>query len=511
MEPAIFITYSSKDEKVARTICTALENRGLACWISSRNVKPGQNFQEQIVKAIRAAKIMVLVFTANANNSNEIKKELALASQNNLVVIPVRIQDVPPNEAFAYEFATRQWIDLFDDWEASIARLVELIAAAIHDHHAGDPANAGAGPTGVPAAAVQRPKASAKKAMLAGAVAIACLAVIIVATFAYLKVIRQSASQATNQAQPAAPKLASASNPPPAEPPKPAAPRVAAEPDKRQIAALVPETIPFISHRSRETIRTDYMSAPDHKALAISTGPFGLITGQDDDESAKAGALEVCRQRGEALAQPPKCELYAVGNAVVYAHGRPPMPPTPWFTRDPSIEVPVVIGDIPLLPESSKAALEKYYPRGRKPKTLAISSSGSYAYNTNQENVDEAVRRALEACGYHGGLPCRIIAVDDSFVVPIPTTMKVVGLFQPASANPVAPELRDDLAYRIGNAPGGWNAVAAGAAGRVGLMLRAASEQEAIDGSLADCAKQDRSVPRHRHRPIRRRTEMTAV
>ncbi len=203
MEPAIFITYSSKDEKVARTICTALENRGLACWISSRNVKPGQNFQEQIVKAIRAAKIMVLVFTANANNSNEIKKELALASQNNLVVIPVRIQDVPPNEAFAYEFATRQWIDLFDDWEASIARLVELIAAAIHDHHAGDPANAGAGPTGVPAAAAQRPKASAKKAILAGAIAIACLAVIIVATFTYLKVIRQSASQATNQAQPA--------------------------------------------------------------------------------------------------------------------------------------------------------------------------------------------------------------------------------------------------------------------------------------------------------------------
>jgi hypothetical protein len=129
VDPKIFITYSSKDEKVSRTICTALERRGLACWISSRNVKPGQNYQEQIVKAIRAAKIMVLVFTANANNSNEIKKELALASQNNLVVIPVRIEDVAPNEAFAYEFATRQWTDLFDDWENSIARLVELIAA----------------------------------------------------------------------------------------------------------------------------------------------------------------------------------------------------------------------------------------------------------------------------------------------------------------------------------------------------------------------------------------------
>ena len=148
VDPDIFITYSSKDQKVARIICTALENRGLTCWISSRDVKPGQNFQEQIVRSIRAAKIMVLVFTANANNSNEIKKELALASQNNLLVIPVRIEDVAPNEAFAYEFATRQWIDLFDDWETSVARLVELIAGAIDDHRSGGRENAGAGLAG---------------------------------------------------------------------------------------------------------------------------------------------------------------------------------------------------------------------------------------------------------------------------------------------------------------------------------------------------------------------------
>jgi hypothetical protein len=152
VDPRIFITYSSKDQKVARTICTALENRGLACWISSRNVKPGQNYQEQIVKAIRGARVMVLVFTANANNSNEIKKEFALASQNNLVVIPVRIEDVAPNEAFAYEFATRQWIDLFEDWEKSMAELVELIAAILNDAPAADRANAAPRPMGDAAA-----------------------------------------------------------------------------------------------------------------------------------------------------------------------------------------------------------------------------------------------------------------------------------------------------------------------------------------------------------------------
>jgi TIR domain len=195
VDPQIFITYSSKDQKVARTICTALENRGLACWISFRNVKPGENYQEQIVKAIRTAKIMVLVFTANANNSNEIKKELALASQHNLIVIPVRIEDVTPSEAFAYEFATRQWIDLFGDWEDSITRLVEMIAAAINEPQSGNGTKAGllsAGDTSAPSSG----KSMAESAPATGPAsllqrpskrwaAIAGVAAIVVAVIAY--------------------------------------------------------------------------------------------------------------------------------------------------------------------------------------------------------------------------------------------------------------------------------------------------------------------------------------
>ena len=90
----IFISHSSKDQTVARTLCAALENRGLTCWIASRDVGAGENFQELIVTAIRSAKVMVLVFSDNANNSTEIKKELALASQHKVPVIPARVEDV---------------------------------------------------------------------------------------------------------------------------------------------------------------------------------------------------------------------------------------------------------------------------------------------------------------------------------------------------------------------------------------------------------------------------------
>lgn len=95
MSALIFVSHSSKDREIAGTVCKALERRGLTCWIANRDVGPGENFQEEIVKAIRDAKVMVLVFTENANNSDEIKKELALASRYKLVVIPARVEDCP--------------------------------------------------------------------------------------------------------------------------------------------------------------------------------------------------------------------------------------------------------------------------------------------------------------------------------------------------------------------------------------------------------------------------------
>jgi hypothetical protein len=101
------------------------------------------------------------------------------------------------------------------------------------------------------------------------------------------------------------------------------------------------------------------------------------------------------------------------------------------------------------------------------------------------------MRRALEACGSSAGIPCMIVAINDSFVVPIPTTMKVVGFFRAGNNAVLAPEVRDDVMRRIGNATNGWNAVAVGSGGRSGLVLKATNEQDAIDGALAECSQQD--------------------
>jgi hypothetical protein len=125
----IFICYSSKDEAKARTVLEFLEANGFKCWISSRDVRPGRNYQESIVGAIQDAHIVMFLFSEFSNTTGEVKKELSLASSFDIPVIPLRLTQTTPNAALQYELATRQWIDAFPRLDAALDRLL----AAVHE------------------------------------------------------------------------------------------------------------------------------------------------------------------------------------------------------------------------------------------------------------------------------------------------------------------------------------------------------------------------------------------
>ena len=127
---AVFISHATADRKDALSVCRDIESRGARCWISCRDVEPGENYQEAIVRAIREASAMVLVFSEAANRSDEIKKELSLASRHRVPVFALRIEDFEPSDAFAYELSTRQWIDAFEGWDKSLDTLAQKIAEA---------------------------------------------------------------------------------------------------------------------------------------------------------------------------------------------------------------------------------------------------------------------------------------------------------------------------------------------------------------------------------------------
>jgi class 3 adenylate cyclase len=260
-----------------------------------------------------------------------------------------------------------------------------------------------------------------------------------------------------------------------------------------QLIPLVPDQIPLVSAAARKIIQNDYLSAKNHKALAISAVRFGIASGLDNEDAAKVAALAACRSATDAIRRPElPCDLYAVGDRVVSVRGHPPMPAEPWLVRAASIETPFQIDQVPLM---IKDGIEKSlgrYRDGKHSRALALSSSGLHSFYTDQPTLGEAVRRALEYCGYRAGVACRIVAVDDVFVVPLPTGMKAVGFFQAHANAMIAPELRDDVVRRLANSQNGWSSVATGSAGQTGIAIGAASEQAAGETALAECARRDR-------------------
>jgi succinyl-CoA synthetase alpha subunit len=125
----VYISFTSKDREIATTIRAALEHRGLDCWIESRDAAPGQSLADALTEAIHAARVMVLVVTANANNSRWMQKELEIANEAKLSVIGVRAEGIVPGPAFQYGIGAQQWIDLPGD--AALENLANRIGQII--------------------------------------------------------------------------------------------------------------------------------------------------------------------------------------------------------------------------------------------------------------------------------------------------------------------------------------------------------------------------------------------
>ncbi|MDE0839235.1 MAG: toll/interleukin-1 receptor domain-containing protein [Kiritimatiellae bacterium] len=99
-----FVSYSSNDVAVANDVCRFLEETGLHCWITPRNIVPGREYGENISDAIPRSKCVCLLFSSHSNKSPHVASEIAMAFDNRVNILPVRIKDVPMNEDLGYRF-----------------------------------------------------------------------------------------------------------------------------------------------------------------------------------------------------------------------------------------------------------------------------------------------------------------------------------------------------------------------------------------------------------------------
>ena len=125
----VFVSYSTKEKAVADAVVSALENEGIRCWYAPRDIEPGADWADSITKAIHECKMMVLVFSKNANRSQRVIDEINYAISQEKIILPFRIEAYNPTGALGLHLSSRHWLDAYEpSWEAHLDRLVKSVS-----------------------------------------------------------------------------------------------------------------------------------------------------------------------------------------------------------------------------------------------------------------------------------------------------------------------------------------------------------------------------------------------
>ena len=130
----VFISYSHKDKSLADALSAAIENEGVSCWIAPRNIAPGMDWPAAISNAISLSRIMLLIFSSDSNASNDVSRELILASNSNLIILPFKIEDVTPEPGKQYYLARTHWFEAGNPpTQEQIDNLVSYVKSFLSD------------------------------------------------------------------------------------------------------------------------------------------------------------------------------------------------------------------------------------------------------------------------------------------------------------------------------------------------------------------------------------------
>ena len=123
----VFISYSSKDQKVVEGICAYLEQHRIRCFVAYRDIPAAVVWAKAIVDGLDSSRMMLVVFSDSFNRSEQVDREIELASEGHKPILTFRITDDAFQGAKKYYLKNINWIDAFPNPERSFGPLLTNI------------------------------------------------------------------------------------------------------------------------------------------------------------------------------------------------------------------------------------------------------------------------------------------------------------------------------------------------------------------------------------------------
>ncbi len=118
-----FISYSSKDEALARRLHTNLQAKGVRCWFAPEDMKIGDKIRTQIGEAIHLQDKLLLLLSEHSITSTWVEDEVEAAlekeqNQHRNVLFPVRLDEsvMETSQAWAAMLRRSRHIGDFSNW-----------------------------------------------------------------------------------------------------------------------------------------------------------------------------------------------------------------------------------------------------------------------------------------------------------------------------------------------------------------------------------------------------------
>ena len=124
-----FISFSFSDQELAENIVNILTSQHeISCWICSRDIVGGRRYKKLIPEAIDQSRVLVLLQSASAIESREIPKEIGMAFDADIPIIPFKIDDAALKGDLRYDLYGIEFIDArVPTFEERVSELAKAI------------------------------------------------------------------------------------------------------------------------------------------------------------------------------------------------------------------------------------------------------------------------------------------------------------------------------------------------------------------------------------------------
>lgn len=126
----VFISFSSKQTEEAERICRMLESHGLSCFISTRDLTPGEEYAAQLVQNLDQASVVVLLLSVASNDSPHVLREVEYSVSHHIPILVYKLEEVTLSKSMEYFLMTHQWITESTQKDAMLVDGIRHLLAA---------------------------------------------------------------------------------------------------------------------------------------------------------------------------------------------------------------------------------------------------------------------------------------------------------------------------------------------------------------------------------------------